>query len=37
MELEDLKTFNKYLDIVILTFTSLLTAVVLYKLKFRLD
>lgn len=37
MDLENLATFNKYLDIVSLTITSLFTAAVLYKLKFRLD
>lgn len=37
MDLENLATFNKYLDIVSLTTTSLFTAAVLYKLKFRLD
>ncbi len=37
MELENLKSFNKNLDIVTLTFTSIYTAVVLYKLKLRLD
>jgi len=37
MDLENLTTFNKYLDIVSLTITSTFTAAVLYKLKFRLD
>jgi len=37
MDLENLATFIKYLDIVSLTITSLFTAAVLYKLKFRLD
>ena len=37
MDLENLATFNKYLDIVSLTITSLFTAAVLYKVKFRLD
>jgi hypothetical protein len=32
-----LESFNKYLDIGTLTITSTLTAVVLFKLKFRLD
>ena len=37
MNLENLESFNKYLDIVNLTITSALTALVLYKLKFRVD
>ena len=37
MDLENLATFNKYLDIVSLTITSLFTAAVLYKVKLRLD
>ena len=37
MDLENLESFNKYLDIVTLTITSTLTTVVLFKLKFRLD
>ena len=37
MNLENLESFNKYLDIVTLTITLTLTTVVLFKLKFRLD
>jgi hypothetical protein len=37
MDLENLESFNKYLDIVTLTITLTLTTVVLFKLKFRLD
>ena len=37
MDLENLTSFNKYLDVVTLTITSTITVAVLYKLKFRLD
>jgi hypothetical protein len=37
MDLQNLDSFNKYLDIISLSITSILTAIVLFKLKFRLD
>ena len=37
MDLQNLDSFNKYLDIISLSITSTLTAIVLFKLKFRLD
>ena len=37
MDLQNLEEFNKYLDIAILAINSLFTAVVIYKLRLRLD
>jgi hypothetical protein len=37
MELQNLEEFNRYLDIAILAINSIFTAVVIYKLRFRLD
>jgi hypothetical protein len=37
MDLQNLEEFNEYLDIAILTINSILTAVFIYKLRFRLD